>query len=222
MPMSSLINLTIEVTSAILCFALLRFMFKPYELTSEGRYLGLPLGFMFLGLAEIFLGTGIFINVEEIRVFSLILRTFAYVFLAATYYFSKKSTRNSRIIWNITFSLIVVILVALSIVIVNGSIIINQPMNPSIYFRIIALTCIGYICIQTLRSHIQNPESDTIWIPIGFILLGISQYSLLIWASDVNYVYGIAFMGGWIARIAGLSIFVAVSYLTLHKRPEKP
>lgn len=220
--MSMVINFTIQVASAILCFALVRFMFKPYEFTSEGRYLGLPLGFMFLGIAEIFLGAGIFINVQELNLFSLILRTFAYVFLAATYYFSRKPTKNSRIIWNITFSLIIVTLIALLIVIVNGAITISQPMNPSIYFRAIALTCIGYICLHTLRSHKQNPKSDTMWIPIGFILLSISQYSLLIWASDANYVYGVAFTGGWIARIVGLSIFVAISYLTLYNKPEKP
>jgi len=193
-------------------------MFKPYQFTGEGRYLGLPLGFTFLGLAEVLLGAGIFVNTPEIRMSALILRTFAYVFLATTYYFSKKPTKNSHVIWNITFSLIVVMSVAISIVMINGSIGINQPINPSVYFRIFALICIGYICLHTLRSHIQNPQSDTIWIPIGFILFGISQYSLLIWSSDAGYVYGVAFAGGWIARLAGLSIFLAVSYLTLRKR----
>ncbi len=216
--MLSNINFIVEVFSAGLCFVLVRFMVKPYEFTSEGRYLGLPLGFFFLGLAETVLGAGIFLDIQGIRVFSLTLRAFAYVFLATTYFFSKKPTKNSHIIWNITFSLIVVISIALSIIAVNGALNINQPINPSVLFRIITLLCIGYICLHTLRSHIQNPESDTIWILIGFILLGISQYSTLIWASDANYAYGVAFIGGWIARLAGLSIFTAVSYLTLRKR----
>lgn len=193
-------------------------MFKPYEYTSEKRYLGLPLGFTFLGLSEVLLAIGIFIEINEIRLIALISRTFAYVFLAATYYFSKKPTKHSHITWNITFSLIVVIVTAISIIMVNGSISINQPINQSVYFRIIALICIGYICIHTLRSHIQNPEKDTIWIPIGFILFGISQYSILIWASDAHYAYGIAFNGAWIFRLIGLSIFTAVSYSTLKKR----
>ncbi len=216
--MPDILHFAIEVVSAVLCFVLVRFMFKPYEFTREGRYLGLPLGFMFLGLSEVFLGTGIFVDTQELRVLSLISRTFAYVFLAATYYFSKKTTKNSRIIWNITFSLIVVILAALLLIAVNGSIVGLQFASPSVYFRVISLLCISFICIHTLRSHIQEPERDTIWIPLGFILLGFSQYSMLIWATDAHYTYGIAFTGAWIARIAGLSIFIAVSYLTLHKR----
>ena len=220
--MPDLIQLAIEVVSAVLCFVLVKFMLKPYEFTREGRYLGLPLGFAFLGISEVLLGIGIFIEINEIRLIALISRTFAYIFLVVTYYFSKKPRKYSHVIWNMTFSLIVVILAATSFIMLNGSIGFNQPLNPSIYFRIFSLICVGYICIHTLRSHIQNPERDTIWIPIGFILFGISQYSILIWASDAHYVYGVAFTGGWIARLAGLSIFIAVSYLTLHKRLKKP
>jgi hypothetical protein len=217
--MPDLIQFVIEVVSAILSFALVGFMYKPFEFTREGRYLGLPLGFTFLGASEVFLAAGIFYDFTELRVFSLISRTFAYIFIATTYFFSKKPKKNSSIIWNITFSLIIITSAALSLLMVNGSIVgLELPANPSVYFRVIALICISYVFLHTLRSHIKNPDSNTIWIPLGFILLGISQYSSLIWASDAHYAYGIAFAGGWITRIAGLCIFIAVSYLTLNKR----
>jgi hypothetical protein len=217
--MPDLIQFVIEVVSAILSFVLVGFMYKPFEFTREGRYLGLPLGFTFLGASEVFLAVGIFYDFEELRVFSLIARTFAYIFIATTYIFSKKPKKNSSIIWNITFSLIVVTSAAVSLLMLNGTIVgLGLPVNPSVYFRVIALICISYVCLHTLRSHIKAPDRDTIWIPLGFILLGISQYSMLIWAADTHYAYGIAFAGAWIARIAGLCVIIAVSYITLHKR----
>jgi hypothetical protein len=216
--MSLAAEFAVEVVSAVLCFVLVKFMFKPYKLTREGRYLGLPLGFAFLGIAEIFLAIGIFESVNELRFLSLVIRTFAYVFLATTYYFSKEPSKNSRLFWDTTFSLLVVALTTLSILAIRGSIIgIQVPTSLSVFLRVLALICISYICLHTLRSHIRAPEPTTIWIPLGFILLGISQYSLLIWAGDENYVFGIAFVGAMVARLVGLSVFIGVSYFSLHK-----
>jgi hypothetical protein len=76
----SAIEVSVEIVSALLCFALLRFMYKPYKLTRESRYLGLPLGFAFLGIAEILLVIGIEFSSGDFRFYSLLTRTFAYVF----------------------------------------------------------------------------------------------------------------------------------------------
>src|SRR4030042_1572170 len=98
------IRVVVEVVSAILCFILLRFMIKPYRLTGEGRYLGLPLGFTFLGISYI-LGaialSGLFSSYSELAWLPLLGRTFAFSFLVVTYYFSKKPAKNSRILWDI-------------------------------------------------------------------------------------------------------------------------
>jgi hypothetical protein len=217
--MSLVAEFAVEVVSAVLCFVLVRFMFKPYELTKEGRYLGLPLGFAFFGIAEVFLAIGIFESVNELRFLSLVIRTFAFVFLATTYYFSKEPSKNSRLFWDTAFSLLVVALTTLSLLAIRGSVIgIQVPTSLSVFLRVLALICISYISLHTLRSHIRAPEPTTIWIPLGFILLGISQYSLLIWAGDENYAYGIAFVGAMVARLVGLSVFIGVSYFSLHKK----
>ena len=216
--MSLAAEFAVEVVSAVLCFVLVKFMFKPYELTKEGRYLGLPLGFAFFGIAEVSLAIGIFESLNELRFLSLVTRTFAFVFLATTYYFSKEPTKNSRLFWDVTFSLLVVALTTLSLLAIRGSTIgIEVPTSLSVFLRILSLICISYICLHTLRSHIKAPEPTTIWIPLGFILLGVSQYSLLIWAGDENYAYGIAFVGAMVARLVGLGVFIVVSYLSLHK-----
>ena len=47
-------RIIIEVISAIACFVLVKFMINPFKLTGETRYLGLPLGFGFLGLSYAF------------------------------------------------------------------------------------------------------------------------------------------------------------------------
>ena len=216
--MPEVVDFGIEVASAVLCFVLVRFMFKPYSLTKEGRYLGLPVGFAFLGISEAMLAIGILQPAGELRLISLLTRTFAYVFMAATYYFSKEPAKKSRVLWSITFGLIIVSLTTLAVLMVRG-LEFGFNLNPSlsIFLRLLALFCISYMCVRTLRSHLQALEPSTLWIPIGFIFLGISQYSLIIWAADANFSQGYAFVGGLIARFVGLGIFVAVAYSSFYK-----
>ena len=216
--MTEVVDFGIEVASAVLCFALVKFMFKPYALTKEGRYLGLPVGFAFLGISEAMLAIGILQPAGELRLLSLLTRTFAYVFMAATYYFSKEPAKKSRLLWSITFGLIIVSLTTLAVLMVRG-LEFGFNLNPSlsIFLRLLALFCISYMCVRTLRSHLQALEPSTLWIPIGFIFLGISQYSLIIWAADANFSQGYAFVGGLIARFVGLGIFVAVAYSSFYK-----
>jgi hypothetical protein len=211
------IRTIVEVVSAILCFILLRFMIKPYRLTGEGRYLGLPLGFGFLGISYI-LGAIAFSEVissfRQLAYIQLFARTFAYCFFVVTYYFSKKPSKNSRIKWDIALSLLIVVLTALIVVsIIIPQFAANSYQATEVYVRIFNIVCLIYISIHTLRSHIKNPDPMTIWIPFSFILLGISQYSLLIWAIDESIF---AFNGALILRLAALTIFLFVSYLTFY------
>lgn len=214
--MSEAVHFAIEVASAVLCFVLVKFMFKPYGLTREGRYLGLPVGFAFLGISEAMLAIGILQPAGELRLLSLLTRTFAYVFMAATYYFSKSTAKNSRLLWSISFGLIVVALATLAVMMLRGFQfgLFGNP-SLSVILRLLALFCISYMCVHTLRSHIQTPEAATLWIPLGFIFLGISQYSMIIWASDANFAQGYAFVGALVARFVALGLFIAVSYVSL-------
>ena len=211
------IRTIVEVVSAILCFILLRFMIKPYKLTGERRYLGLPLGFGFLGVSYI-LGaitfSQTFFSCRELAYIQLFSRTFAYCFLVVTYYFSKKPSKNSRIKWDITLSLLIVALTA-SIVaaIIIPQFAVDSYQATQVYVRVFNIICLIYISLHALRSHIDEPDPTTIWIPFGFILLGISQYSLLIWAIDESIF---AFNGALVLRLAALAIFLCVSYLTFN------
>jgi hypothetical protein len=210
------IRITIEVVSAIIAFILLWFMAKPYKLTRESRYLGLPLGFGFLGISYVVSAAAISITgyfTSELAWLQLLPRTFAFLFLAVTYYFSKEPSKNSRLIWNLTISSLFLILVAS----IASVIIIPQLglsyLYSSVYFRSCMLICLFYVSIHTLNSHIKALDPSTIVIPFGFILLVISQYSALIWAVDRSYF---AFWGAVSVRLAALVVFLYVSYTAFH------
>jgi hypothetical protein len=215
-------RVVVEVVSAILCFILLSFMMKPYKLTMEARYLGLPLGFSFLGVSYI-LGavalSQIFSSYKELAWIPLLTRTFAFFFIVVTYYFSKKSSKNTRLLWDITLSLLVIFLISsVTAVLIFPQLAASSYVSTQQYFRIFDIICLTYISIHTLRSHIKNPDPTTIWIPFGFILLGISQYSILIWIIDRS---NFAFTGGLLIRLVGLIVFLLVSYKSFYSSIKK-
>ena len=216
------IRIVAEVVSAILCFILLRFMIKPYRLTGEGRYLGLPLGFTFLGISYI-LGvialSGLFSPYMELAWIPLLARTFSFSFLVVTYYFSKKPSKNPRLLWDTTLSLLIIVLIAsVAAVLIFPQFAASSYMPTQEYFRIFDIICLAYISFYTLRNHIRNLDPTTIWIPIGFILLCISQYSILIWAIDRS---NFAFTGALLIRMAGLIVFLIVSIRTFYSSSKR-
>jgi len=208
-------RITIEVVSAVACFILVRFMIKPFRLTGETRYLGLPLGFGFLGLTYAFsaLSFSPLFDFPSIGGVQLIVRAFAFLFLAVTYYFSK-SAKEPKLLWNMTLGLLSAILAIL----ILYAILSPQFLWPNyglaqIYVRVFDLVCLSYISIHALKSHIEQPDPTTLMIPLGYILLGIGQYSLLVWAVDASIL---AFFGALALRLVGLAVFLYVSYLTFY------
>jgi uncharacterized membrane protein len=212
--MANLALILMEAVSAILCFVLLRFMIKPYRTTGEGRYLGLPLGFAFLGVSYIFMGFALyfesFIFVDDLKWLQLFTQAYAFAFLAATYYFSKKPSERTRLWWDITYAGLVFAAVV-SYLIVFEPPAFGLPSYKTVdeYFRIFNIVCLAYISIHTLRSHVSQPDPKTIWIPISYLLLGFSQYSSLIWSLDSSFT---AYVGAHFLRLSGLLIFLFVVY----------
>jgi hypothetical protein len=216
------IRIAIEVASAIICFILVWFMAKPYNLTREGRYLGLPLGFGFLGMASVIsaIATSIpgYFN-SQLAWLQLLPRTFAFLFLAVTYYFSKKDARKSHLMWDLSISLLIFVLVTLFISgIIYPQLASDSYLDSAVYFRFSNLICLFYISIHTLISHIKTLESSTIVIPFGFILLGISQYSIIIFSVDRSLF---AFWGAMVLRFASLAAFLFVSYKAFYSIDEQ-
>src|ERR1700690_3262816 len=83
----------IDAVSAAICFVLVWFMTKPYRFIGERKYIGLPVGFSFLGASYVigvigFLEPAGFVDV--LRWVQLFTQSYAFAFLAVTYYFSKR------------------------------------------------------------------------------------------------------------------------------------
>jgi hypothetical protein len=210
-------RVTVEVVSTIVCLILVRFMIKPYQLTREARYLGLPIGFGFLGISYALSAVAFvppFLSVKELAWLQFLVRTYAFVFIAETYYFSKKPKKNTRILWDIALSLGVVTFVASFLaLLIAPAVSINSYNISQLYIRVFNVLCLSYIAIHTLRSHIKQPDPTTIWIPLGFILLGLSQYSVLFYYTDGSLA---AFTGSLVTRLMSLAIFLLVAYRSFY------
>jgi hypothetical protein len=206
------IRTVIEVISAIMCFILLRFMIKPYEITGESRYIGLPLGFGFLGATYVISAFAFYVphifGTDTIYL-QAIARTFAFIFIGTTYYFSKKPTKNSRPLWKITLIVLITILIALFLILNIPDITVPDYRITRNYLRVLNLIIILYICVRTFRSHIEKPDTKTIWIPFGYVFLAVSQYSLFLFQLDMSIS---AFFAALILRLVFLSILLIVSF----------
>jgi hypothetical protein len=201
----------VEIVSVIIYFILLYYMIKPYKLTRETRYLGLPLGFFFLGVSEIILASQIIYPITQINGLSVTIRTFAFVFIAMTYYFSKKPSKNSQLIWSTTLSVIILSLTLVCLVLfVAPTLNLLVPVTFSIFLRVISLFCLAYICIHILRSQLEKTTPMTFWIPLGFLFLLVSEYSQLIRIVDQDFAYGLAFVGGLTFRFLAFAVFLYV------------
>jgi hypothetical protein len=207
-----------EVVSATICFVLLRFMIKPYRITREGRYLGLPLGFGFLGVSYVFMGVALYFEsfrfVEEIKWLQVFTQAYAFAFLAVTYRFSKRPSDRSRLWWDVTFAALI-FAVVLSYLVVFEPPMFGLPSLKTVdeYFIFFNIICLAYVSIHTLKDHASKPDPKTIWIPLSYLLLGFAQYSSLIWSLDSSFS---AFVGAHVLRIGGLLVLLFVAYQTFY------
>ncbi len=213
-------NLTLgllDAFSAVICFVLVWFMTKPYRYTGKRQTIGLPLGFSFLGAAFV-MGIAMFVEsptfVDVTRWVQLFTQSYAFAFLAVAYYFSKRGKEATRLWLEIAFAVI------LSVAFVSFLVILIAPLydlphfnTMEDYLTIFNIFCLSYLAIRTLTSHTSRPGAKTIWIPLSYLLLDFSQYSLLIWSLDESHA---AFVGAYFLRIAGLIVFLIVAYQTFY------
>jgi hypothetical protein len=204
-----------EIVSAALSFILVGFMRKPYQYTGENRYIGLPLGFAFLGMSYLFMGFALSSNniifVEEMKWLQLFTQAYAFAFLATTYYFSKQTLEQKTRLWShfILSALLVGLIISYLIVFVPPIFALPSYKAVDEYFRGFNIIFASYIALWTLRSHALKPDPKTIWAPLGYLLLAFGQCSSLIWSLDSSFS---AFVGAHIIRLAGLLVFLYVSY----------
>jgi FlaA1/EpsC-like NDP-sugar epimerase len=196
-------------------------MIKPYEVTRERRYIGLPLGFSFLGISYVLSSvtyTQLF-NAEILWRSQLLFRAFPFIFLALTYYSSKKRTKSTDIIWNIALSgFFVCLIAAVLLIFIAPQIPQNNYVILNFFVRTLSLICISYIFIYCINEQTREQDPYAKWVVVGYALLGLSQYSVLVWIVDLSYF---AFWGSLISRLVGLSAFLIVAYKIFYKPKKK-
>ncbi|MGD6852124.1 MAG: hypothetical protein ACQCN6_08705 [Candidatus Bathyarchaeia archaeon] len=205
-----------EFAAAIICLVLVWFMSKPYKLTRKVSHLGLPLGFGFLGISFILGGISISKIFPSNDAFWLpsLTKTFAFIFIAVAYFFTTKNSEQKRRAGDITIGILIIALVASILLAFAAPQFALDYIATNQYLRIFNVFCLIYIVIHTLNRHIKNLDPTTIWIPLGFIFLAISQYSLLFWYIDYSFS---AFVGALILRFIGLGIFLFVAYRSFYR-----
>lgn len=213
-------RIIIEITSAVACIILLKFMIKPFTVTHEGRYIGLPLGFGFLGASYILSAIAYAQpNYENDLIWvQLLARAFSFLFLAVAYYFSKKPSKNSRLIWDITFSILFVCLGTLLIMvfIVPPATLGNEQSYQAVnlFVRALTIVCLTYIVIHCFRENRKAQEKMSWLILGGYAFLGVSQGSCLLWVLYVDY------LALWVSlalRLIGLAVFLVAAYEIFYK-----
>jgi len=212
----------LDAASAVFCFLLVWFMAKPYRFTGDRRYVGLPFAFSFLGVS---LSVGVFrylepnVFVNFLRWIQLFTQSYAFVFLAVTYYFSNKEQHRTRLLLDLTYAAIIIVASASYVIlIISPANFLHSFIAVDGYMRILNIACLSYIAVYTLRSHVAKPDPKTIWIPMSYLLLDFSQYSFLIMAIDSEFA---ASIGGHFLRILGLLILVIVAYQTFYTSTKK-
>jgi len=213
--MDNLFFVLVEGVSAAIAFALVWFMVKPYRMTGENRFLGLPIGFAFLGVSYIFMGASLSLGesslLDDVRWLQLFTGAYAFVFIAVTYHLSFETReQKARLLMQAFASLTVLVSIFLFVVVFLPPVLAFPSYKAADeYFRVFNMMLALYVTLQTLRSHASKPESKTILAPLGYALLAFSQYSFLIWSLDSSFS---AFIGAHAIRIVGLLVFLFVSY----------
>jgi hypothetical protein len=214
MPPFALERVIIEIISAIACFIIMRFMLKPFQLTKESRYLGLPLGFGFLGMSYALsaimysplFSVDIWIDFRWVQVF---VRGFAFLFLVLTYYFSKSQKKLSYV-WKIFLgTLLAFVTFLILLIIILPEISQSNYLFFYIFSRLFGIVCLVYLTIHTVKSHLEQRDLRTLLTPFAFISLVIDQYSSIIWRVDASYL---ALFGGLFFRISSFAVFLFLLY----------
>jgi predicted neutral ceramidase superfamily lipid hydrolase len=213
--MDNLFLILAEGISAAMTLVLVRFMIKPYRMTGESRFLGLPMGFTFLGVSNIFMAVSLLPGESslfgEFKWLQLYTGAYTFIFLAMTYRLSPKTReRRARLLMQgLTSLLFLVLILSIVVVFLPPALAFPSYKTADEYFRFFNMTLALYAAFRTFRSHVKKPKSETVLAPLGYALLALSQYFLLIWSLDSSFS---ALLGAYVIRIAGLLAFFIVSY----------
>ena len=193
--------------SAGLAFSIAYLMLISFRAIRSDHLLGFPIGFSFLGISYLFLGTPFLLSLPENLTtwVHLFLGSYGFVFLASAYFFKKRTSSGwSRNIPSLTFFVLSLgATFAVMIAVISLPTISYEVADGA--FRVLNLGLLGYV-IYNLNQALKD-EVELSSVVLGFTFLAIEQYSFLLWSLARTFVWSFVF--AQLVRIAGLVILVA-------------
>lgn len=205
--------------SGWLSFSVAYLMFKSWRMVRKNYLLGFPMGFSLLALTYAILDIGYV--VELVNVWSwvqLLLGSWAFIFLAVTYFLRYDSSRVHNPSASLLFAIIgIFTLATLAAVFVLPPELLSSYLTTELLFRIVNLAVLGYV-IYSLNKGVKT-ETGLSNIVLGFTFLTIDQCSLLLNTLDRTFIWPIIF--AQLVRIVGLLILTIFLVRAFERRTDR-
>jgi hypothetical protein len=205
--------------SAVLATALSYLFLKSYRLHHSVFLLGLPVGFLFLAVSNIFMclflvygGSAPSLTFLWIRV---VTRTIGFAFIVFSYAFSNSAIDMTK---KALVGILLVSVASVSLILFALFVAPPQLELPSLravdeYFRIANMFFLGYIIYVLIRKleTTTGEVSKLVSAPMAFTILWISQFSMFIWGVDGSNT---AFTAAQVMQVIALALFLRIYLLT--------
>lgn len=165
------------------------YFFKMNRLLSSSHIFGLMIGFALISFGDFFFAANIDLaNQNEsfnlLQWVKLSITSYGYAFLALVYYFYKSTEKKFSLVIKSTSLSFIPIISILLLVISIENIVIPPFQQYNEYFRIVNIISIGYVVFRTFSNSELRNRKELFLIPIGFIVLLLSQFSRFLFAVD--------------------------------------
>jgi hypothetical protein len=201
------IPLVSELVSATLASVAVGAMVKLFHVVRRGYLLGLPIGYSFLAIGYLlFCASYAFPELAHPTVWlALLCQSYGFVFVAVTY-FLKKNGRWGHVGRWLFSTLIVLAVVVITTIVVNASLVPSYHAYAEA-FRITNIILLVYILRDLYRGVRSERHGIGTTVLASYSLLGLSQYSYLIWARDGGFS---SFLLGHLMEIIGLAVLAVI------------
>ena len=242
------VSLLITIPSLLFSFIISWHFFRSYKFSGFGYLLGLPVGFVFLGLSFLFEHLNVIYSSDHslypiLFWIQLSLQSEALALIALSYRFKSANTSRNYGYENhlgaskrigpfrtmikgkeILSSAVPLIMIAIPFTVPISELVTDPDFNYSglsdlsLFMRTYNMAILCYIFIRSTISLVKAANIKLLYIPGAFALLWLEQYSLMITYFD-NSIF--AFLGSIIARSAGLTLFIYMVYSITGKQTRR-
>jgi hypothetical protein len=215
--------------SVTLSLMISRYFFKSYKFSGFGYLLGFPVGFAFLGASFAFEISSIMFKVDPFLYpaffwIQMSLQSEAFALIALSYYYKNSDkSQSGRTVKprDIVMTMLPLAIVAIPFIVPTSALASSPYFNYarladlSFYMTLMNLSILSFIAFSSMKTLVRAGNPKLLYVPVGFALLAVAQYSLVLAYFD-NGVE--TFIGSLAARIVGLFFIAYATYLVTSKK----